>query len=78
MTVLDEMKLIAEEQGYELTETAEKVAKFMERQKIPMGVCPCSRDVSAPYRGCVGSLCRKEIEENGVCHCRAYRKRSCK
>ena len=73
-----EMKQIAEEQGYELTPTAEKVARFMERQHIPLGVCPCAKDVPAPYRGCVGIICQKEIEENGVCHCNVYRKPSCK
>jgi len=76
--ILDEMKLIAEEQGYELTETAEKVAKFMERQKIPLGVCPCARDVPPPYRGCIGMICKNELEEKGICHCQVFRKPICK
>ena len=72
---MNEMKIIAEEQGYELTETAEKVAKFMERQKIPLGVCPCARDVPAPYRGCIGFICKNEIEEKGICHCQVFRRK---
>jgi len=73
--VLNELKLIAEEQGYELTETAEKVAKFMERQHIPLGVCPCERKTPAPYRGCVGFICKNEIEEKGICHCQVFKKK---
>lgn len=71
---MNEMKQIAEEQGYELTPTAEKVARFMERQHIPLGVCPCAKDVPAPYRGCVGIICQKEIEEKYVCHCGVFKK----
>ena len=76
ISVYDEMKQIAEEQGYELTPTAEKVAKFRERTHQPISICPC--DPKNPYRGCVGSACRVEIENDGICKCQAYRKRSCK
>ena len=68
--ILLEMKLIAEEQGYELTENAEKIAKFRARTGLPMNLCPCDKD--NPYRGCVGSLCKKEIKEEGICHCRCF------
>lgn len=71
--ILKEMQKIAEENGYELTETAEKIANFRARTGMQMSDCPC--DKGNPYRGCIGSLCKKEIEENGVCHCNAYRKR---
>lgn len=71
--ILKEMQKIAEENGYELTETAEKIANFRDRTGMPMSDCPC--DKGNPYRGCIGQLCKKEIEENGVCHCNAYRKR---
>ena len=74
MTVLEEMKQIAEEQGYELTETAEKVAKFMERRKMSIGVCPCHPDVPAPYRGCIGFLCQDEIKNKGKCCCGVFKK----
>lgn len=71
--IYEQMKLIAEEQGYELTETAEKVAKFRERTHKPISICPC--DPKNPYRGCVSNLCREEILTVGKCHCGAYKKK---
>lgn len=70
--ILQEMKLIAEENGYELTENAEKIAKFRARADIPMNLCPC--DIKNPYRGCVGIKCHIEIKEEGECHCRCFRR----
>lgn len=70
---MNEMKLIAEEEGYELTPTAEKVAKFRERTGMPISECPC--DPGNPYRGCIGTICREEIETTGTCHCHAYKRR---
>lgn len=72
--IMNEMKLIAEEQGYELTENAEKIAKFRARTGMDMSVCPC--DPKNPYRGCVGSLCRQELETAGMCHCNCFKKES--
>jgi len=69
--ILQELKLIAEENGYELTENAEKIAKFRARTGLPMNLCPC--DKTNPYRGCIGSLCKKELETDGVCHCNLFR-----
>ena len=60
--IMNELKLIAEEQGYELTDNAEKIEKFRARANIPLSVCPCAKDVPAPYRGCVGHICKEEIE----------------
>ena len=73
--ILAEMKQIAEERGVDLTETAEKVAKFMAVKKIPMGCCPCHQDTPYPYRGCIGYLCEKEIDEEGVCCCHVFQRR---
>lgn len=70
--ILTEMKVIAEENGVELTENAEKIASFRARTGLPMNLCPC--DKSNPYRGCIGSLCMKEIEEDGICHCQCFKK----
>lgn len=70
--ILAEMKVIAEENGVELTENAEKIASFRARTGLPMNLCPC--DKSNPYRGCIGSLCMKEIEEDGICHCQCFKK----
>ena len=71
--IYEQMKIIAEEQGYELTENAEKIAKFRARTGMDMSVCPC--DPKSPYRGCIGSQCKKEIEETGVCHCNCFRRK---
>ena len=71
--ILAEMKVIAEENGVELTENAEKIASFRARTGLPMNLCPC--DKSNPYRGCIGSLCMKEIKEEGLCHCRCFQRR---
>lgn len=70
--VLKEMRTIAEENCYELTENAEKIAKFRARANIPMNLCPC--DKGNPLRGCIGVKCHLEIKEDGECHCRAFRK----
>jgi len=70
--ILLELKLIAEENGYELTENAEKIAKFRARANIDLGKCVC--DPKNPYRGCISNLCRKEIEEEKICHCRCFHK----
>lgn len=72
---LNELKLIAEEQGYELTENAEKIAKFRARANVPLSVCPCDKDTPAPYRGCVGFICADEIKEKGVCKCNCFRRK---
>ena len=72
---MNELKLIAEEQGYELTDNAEKIAKFRARANIPLSVCPCAKDVPAPYRGCVGHICKEEIETFGVCKCNCFRRK---
>lgn len=73
--ILAEMKLIAEENGVELTENAEKIASFRARAKIPLNVCPCAKDVPAPYRGCIGYICMDEIKNFGVCKCNCFQKR---
>lgn len=75
---MNEMKLIAEEQGYELTENAEKIAKFRARANVPLSVCPCDKDSPAPYRGCVGFICADEIKEKGVCKCNCFRRKDVK
>lgn len=70
--IFEEMKQIAEENGLKLTENAEKIASFRARTGLPMNQCPC--DKNNPYRGCIGILCKKELEENKICHCQAFQK----
>ena len=70
--MLEEIKRIAEERGVALTDNAEKIAKVRERLGIPMTECPCARD--DVDRGCISAKCYREIQEQGECHCRCYRK----
>ena len=74
--IYSEMARIAEENGYELTPTAYKVATFMAKRGISTGVCPCHPDIPAPYRGCIGMICADEIKNKGVCCCNVFK--SCK
>ena len=71
--ILAEMKLIAEENGVELTENAEKIASFRAKANIPLNICAC--DKQNPFRGCISNLCMKEIKEEGQCHCHLFQKR---
>ena len=34
--------------------------------------CPC--DGQNEKRYCISELCRNDIERDGICHCRCYRK----
>ena len=36
--------------------------------------CPC--DGKNDNRYCISELCRSDIERDGICHCRCYRKAS--
>lgn len=76
MTTEDEifykMEKIAKENNVELADAAINIARFRARTGLSMSVCPC--DKSSTERGCIGPLCMKEINEKGICHCRAYKK----
>ena len=49
---------------------AKKIAAIREKLDIPLSKCPC--DPMSEDRGCIGSLCLKEIIEQGVCHCHCF------
>ena len=49
---------------------AKKIAAIREKLDIPLSKCPC--DPLSQDRGCIGSLCLKEIIEQGVCHCHCF------
>ena len=70
--ILSQMKLIAEEYSVGLSENAEKIASFRFKARIPLDKCVCSPD--NPYRGCISNLCLKEIKEEGICHCRCFKR----
>ena len=71
--IVDKFKILAEKNGYELTENSEKIAKakmrfFGEKQ---WAKCPCVQDRK---HACISPLCKKHIEEEGVCHCNLFKK----
>lgn len=72
--VVNLIKTVAEENNFDVTDNVEKIA----RAKIRFfGVadwrkCCCVRD---DEHSCISPACRKEIEENGICDCRLYKKR---
>ena len=74
---VDEMYLniekIAEKYNVELTENARKIARARVLTNCPLNLCICDR--TDPDRGCISAKCMKEIRENGICHCRCYRKK---
>ena len=73
--IYEYMKQLAEQEGYEVTDNAPKIAKVKERF---FGVehwkrCPCDPDSD---RFCISEHCKRDIQQNGVCHCNAYRKQT--
>lgn len=66
------MRKIAKENGLELTENAYKIARFRERTQLPINVCPCEQ--GSKDRGCIGSKCWEEINQQGICLCQCFKK----
>ena len=71
-----ELQRLAKENNVELTDNAVNIARFRARAGIPLDICPCER--GNPERGCISAKCMNEIEMFNECHCRCFRKRSCK
>ena len=75
-SILEKMLENCRNAGYEPTENIEKIARaknmmFGEEEWIR---CPC--DGKNDNRFCISELCRSDIERDGICHCRCYRKAS--
>lgn len=67
----------AKENGYICSEYLPNIAKakvrfFCKDGEFNWKRCPCNKD--NPNQYCGSELCKKEIEENGVCHCNCYKK----
>lgn len=67
------MLALANEHGVEPTENLSKIAKARVRMKLDITVCPCAAKDND--RGCISAKCRREILENGICHCTAYKRK---
>lgn len=72
MTILDKMKETCAAHNLYPTPNIEKIAraKMMMFGEHEWHRCPC--DGNNPQRSCLSDLCRKDIEEKGVCHCNCY------
>lgn len=73
--IYNEMKKLADQHNVELTDNAVNIARFRARTGLPMDRCPCHPTISAPDRGCIGTICLREIETLGQCCCRCFKKR---
>ena len=72
-TILEMMLENCKKAGYYPTDN-EKIAKA---KNMMFGEgewrrCPC--DGTNEKRYCISDLCRSDIERDGICHCRCYRK----
>jgi hypothetical protein len=70
--IMDNIKQLAAENGYELTEYAEKIAKAKERffGEEEWQRCPCDPNSD---RACISDRCKEEIARDGHCHCNCYK-----
>lgn len=72
--MLADMLRLAHENGVAPTENTEKIARARVRMGIPITVCPCA--AKDEDRGCISPKCLAEINSEGLCHCRCFRKQS--
>lgn len=63
----------AEKYDVSVTENARKIARARVLTDCPLNLCICDR--TDPERGCISPKCMKEIEEEGMCHCKCFRKK---
>lgn len=72
-TMYNDICNIAEKYNVDITDNARKIAKARVLTKCPLNLCICDRDDKE--RGCISPKCMKEIEEDGICHCKLFRKK---
>lgn len=69
--VLNEIKWLADMNGYDLTQHAPKIAnaklRFFGRKEWFR--CPCDPDSD---RACISEHCHEDIKRDGHCHCNCY------
>ena len=73
-TILEMMLENCKNAGYYPTENIQKIAnaKNMMFGEGEWRRCPC--DGKNEKRYCISDLCRSDIERDGICHCRCYKK----
>lgn len=67
------MLKLAKENGVEPTENLPKIARARIRMHLDITECPCHKEDKD--RGCISAKCLREIKENGICCCTAYRRK---
>ena len=65
-TIKDKMQEIAEANGAQLSNIADKIIKIKERN-IDEYACPCYPNDKDHY--CMSQLCKTELMTKGKCHC---------
>lgn len=72
MTILEKMLKNCACEGYATTGNVEKIAKAKNMMfgEKDWKRCPC--DGKNENRYCISETCKKEIERDGICHCRCY------
>ena len=74
MSIKEAMEAVCDVNGYVPTENLEKIAKAKERFFTEAGWQRCPCDKNNPLRFCISPLCRADIERDGCCRCKAYKK----
>lgn len=68
------MLALADHYDVVATENLPKIAKARVRMKLDITECPCDRGPESS-RGCISAKCLREIRENGICHCTAFKRK---
>lgn len=73
-SILEKMLEVCQEKGFQTTENVEKIAraKNMMFGDAEWQRCPC--DGNNDLRYCISELCTSDIQRDGICHCRCYKK----
>lgn len=71
--IKEELKKIAKDNNYTLTDNIDKIIKAKLRffGEENWRNCPCVRDGK---HACLSETCREQIESKGVCHCNLFKK----
>lgn len=72
--ILDKLKQVAENNGFEISDNVEKIAKLKGRMfgEEEWERCPC--DGSNKERFCCSQLCQSDVRSKGMCHCGLFKR----
>lgn len=68
--MINEMTRRAEQAGVVPNDNLPKIARARTRMGLDITVCPCA--AKDKDRGCISAKCRREIQEEGICHCHCF------